>query len=178
MKARRYKVVIWILMGIIALFLLLALWYKQSHAMDLVEPYTVNSENFGRKLLIATQGSDFKDALVQDVITHYKNDSVFIKVIDVSGLPQVNHQDFDGILLVHTWEYNKPPQVVEEFIGDSKVKIQKVIAITTSGEGHRFIEGVDGISGESEVKFAHEYSDWAIMKLNSLLFEDTKDTLP
>lgn len=178
MKARRYKVIIWILLGIIALFLLLALWYKNRYAMEPLEPYTVNSENFERKLLIASQGSDFKDALVKDIIDHYKNDSVFIKIIDVSGLPQVNHQDFDAVLLVHTWEYNKPPQVVEEFVGDSKVKVQKIIAITTSGEGHRFIEGVEGISGESEIEFAHEYSDWAIMKLNSLLFKDTKDTLP
>ncbi len=178
MKARRYKVIIWILIGVIALFLLLALWYKQSHAMDLVEPYTVNSENFERKLLIASQGSDFMDALVQGVIAHYKNDSVFIQIMDVSGLPEVNYRDFDAILLVHTWEYNKPPQVVEEFIGDSDLNVKKVIAITTSGEGNRFIGGVDGISGESQVKFAHEYSDWAIMKLNSLLFEETKDTLP
>ncbi|MFT0714746.1 hypothetical protein [Flagellimonas lutimaris] len=178
MKAGRYKVIIWIMIGIIALFLLFALWYKQRYAMEIVEPYTVNSKNFEKKLLIASQGSDFKDTLVQDVIDHYKNDSVFIQVIDVSGLPQANHRDFGAILLVHTWEYNKPPQVVEEFIGNSKVNVQKVIAITTSGEGHRFIEGVDGISGESKIEFAHEYSNWAIMKLNSLLFEDTQSTLP
>lgn len=158
MKIKWYKVVAWIFIGIVVIFFLLAVWYKYRYSMDSVEPYTINSDTYQKKLLIATQGSVFKDALVRNVINYYKNDSVFIKIIDVADLPEVNHSDYNALLLLHTWEYRKPPKTVEAFITDNQNHIDKIVVVATSGEGSNSIEGVDGLAGESIIKDVFQYT--------------------
>lgn len=42
--------------------------------MDVAEAYEVNSPNLKQKMLIATQGSKFKDSIVSEIIEQYKSD--------------------------------------------------------------------------------------------------------
>ncbi|AKA34276.1 hypothetical protein [Flagellimonas lutaonensis] len=169
MKRKWYKIVVWILIGIVALFFILAVWYKYEYSMDPVEPYTIYAESFEDKLLIATQGSEFKNAVVQRIVDHYENDSLFIKVIDVSGLPQIAPSDYSAILILHTWEYDKPPEAVEEFITENKDDADKFVVFSTSGEGGNTVEGVDGLAGESVMADVPVYSGQIIKKLDGLL---------
>ncbi|AEM69498.1 hypothetical protein Murru_0444 [Allomuricauda ruestringensis DSM 13258] len=169
MKVKWYKIVVWILIGALVLFFLLAVWYKNMYSMEAVEPYAMYSQTFDKKLLIATQSSIFKDSLVRNVVRHYENDSVFIKIIDVSDLPEIDHSDFNAVWLLHTWEYGKPPEAVEAFVNANKNHLEKIIVLTTSGEGNNTIEGVDGLAGESIIKNIILYTDWTILKLDILL---------
>lgn len=169
MKVKRYKVVVWILIMVVALFFLLALWYKNNYSMDTVEAHSVYSPTFDKRLLIATQGSTFKDSLVQNLVRYYENDSVFIKIIDISDLPRIDHSDFNAVCLLHTWEYGKPPEAVDAFVNANKNHLKKIIVLTTSGEGSNTIEGVDGLAGESVIKNITLYTDWIILKLDTLL---------
>ncbi len=169
MRTKWYKVVAWIFIAVVVLFFLFALWYKYRYSMEPVEPHTINSETFDKKLLIAAQGSTFKDALVKNVIDHYKNDSVFIKVIDVADLSNVNDSDYNALLLLHTWEYGRPPESVETFIKEHNAHIDKIVVVTTSGEGSNRMEGIDGLAGESIIANMPRYTDWVIMKLDLLL---------
>nr|WP_293168537.1 hypothetical protein [Allomuricauda sp.] len=43
MKVKWYKIVLWILIGALVLFFLLAVWYKNMYVMDAVEPYAMYS---------------------------------------------------------------------------------------------------------------------------------------
>ncbi|NAS13741.1 hypothetical protein [Poritiphilus flavus] len=169
MKGKWYKKIIWTLIGILALFFLFAIWYKYEYSMEAVEPYTVYTETLEEKLIIATQGSEFKNALVNRIIDHYKNDSVFIRVIDVSGLPQINTSHYSAILILHTWEYDKPPEVVARFITENEKDMDKFVVFSTSGEGDKRIQGVDGLAGESVLADVSVHSGQIIKKLESLL---------
>ncbi|NAY91316.1 hypothetical protein GTQ34_05235 [Muricauda sp. JGD-17] len=169
MKRKKFKLVAWILTSILALFLLFATWYKFRYSMDPVAPYTLNSETLENKLLIATQGSAFKDAVVRQVIEHYQKDSLFIKVVDVSDLPKLDSSDYVAVLILHTWEYDKPPKVVADFVIENKDDAGKLILLSTSGEGGNTIEGVDGIGGASIISDVPNYSMKIIKRLDGLL---------
>ncbi|MER3374672.1 MAG: hypothetical protein RIM83_08565 [Allomuricauda sp.] len=169
MRMKWYKVVAWIFIAIVVLFFLLAVWYKNNYSMDTVETYSVYSQTLDKRLLIATQGSTFKDSLVQNVVRYYENDSVFVKVIDVSELQGIDPADFNATLILHTWEYGRPPEAVDAFVNANKNHLEKIIVLTTSGEGSNTIEGVDGLAGESIIKNIALYTDWIILKLDTLL---------
>jgi len=169
MKVKWYKIVVWILIGAMVLFFLLAVWYKSRYSMDVVEPYAMYSQTFDKKLLIATQGSAFKDSLVRNVVRYYKNDSVFIKIIDVSELPWIDPAEFNATLILHTWEYGGAPEDVEAFVEKNRDHLEKVVVFATSGEGNNRIEGVDSLAGASIIKDMFLYKDWILLKLDSLL---------
>ncbi len=94
---RHKKYVIAALSGIALLFLFMT-WYKYTYSMDLATTYEINSPSLENRLLIATQGIRFKNAITHGIVNRYKNDSVFIRVIDISDLAQINPNEFDVIL--------------------------------------------------------------------------------
>ena len=145
---RHKKYVIAALSGIALLFLFMT-WYKYTYSMDIATTYEVNSPNLENRLLIATQGSKFKNAITHGIVNRYKNDSVFIRVIDISDLAQINPNEFDALVVIHTWENWKPPVPVTSFIERTLDKKDKIIILTTSGEGSYKMENVDAITGES-----------------------------
>lgn len=169
MKTRWYKIVVWISIGIVALFFIFAVWYNYEYSMAAIAPYSKNSSALETKLLIATQGSDFKNTLTQGVVDYYKSDSVFIKVVDVSALNEIISDEYDAILVIHTWEYGKPPEPVQLFIDENSDSKNKIVVMTTSGEGSEKIENTDAISGESILEDAPDFVDNIIARLNPIL---------
>lgn len=169
MKMKWYKIVVGALVTFLAVFFLFALWYKNEYSMDTAETYEVNSRNLEKKLLIATQGSDFKNTVAQAIIDYYKSDSIYLKVIDVSALNEIVPADYDAILVLHTWEYEKPPARVATFIEMTSSYQDKIVVLTTSGPGTSKIEGVDAITGESILDDAARVVEDIIERLNPLL---------
>lgn len=165
---RSYKILIWILSVIISLFLVLA-WYQYEYSMDQVYAYSIHSPNLDTKLLIATQGSAFKDAVTSGIINHYKQDSVYIEVIDVSDLYKINPENYNALVIIHTWENWKPPKEVEKFIGRVGLKQANIIVLTTSGAGDSKMEGIDALTGESRLDRAASYSSLINKRLELFL---------
>lgn len=137
--------------------------------MDVVLPYTVNETQFNKKLLIATQGSDFKNQVTRAIVDHYKADSVYIQVIAIEELEDVDPKDFDALVVIHTWEYGKPPPAVKEFINGSKPFNNKLVMLTTSGAGTYKMEAIDAIAGESILDEVSVFVDKVVGRLSPLL---------
>lgn len=169
MKVKWYKVVVWISIGIVALFFVFAVWYKYEYSMDSVVPYSINSSTLQTKLLIATQGSNFKNTVTQGVLDYYKANPVFIEVIDVSTLSDIKPIDYTAILVMHTWEYGKPPEAVQSFMDENSNSKNKMVVLTTSGEGSERMEDVDAISGESILEDAPDVVAEIVGQLNSII---------
>ena len=141
--------------------------------MGVVQAYDVNEPSLEKKLLIATQGSDFKNALTSAVVERYKQDSVYIRVVDVTSLDTINPKPFNAILIVHTWEYWKPPKAVSAFTERAKEYHEKMVYLATSGDGNYKIDGVDALSGESILGNAPFFVDEVNHKLGTILgFKD------
>ena len=151
------------------LFLLLAVWYKHEYSMDPAKGFEINNPNHAPKLLIATQGSAFKNEITKRIVNYYQQDSIFIKVIDISSLQKIDPKDFDALLIIHTWENWEPPADVNYFIDRTKAYKDKIVVLTTSGKGTFKMEDTDAITSESKLKNAESYTNKIIQRLNPLL---------
>lgn len=147
---RRWKKIgLWILGILVILFLFMA-WYQRTYSMKAVDSYEVNDPTNHHRILIATQGSEFKDSLVQEVVNDLKTRPTFIRVIDISTLPQIKVEEWTVIIILHTWENWKPQEDAKAFIDRTKDK-RRLIVLSTSGAGDFAIEGIDGITAASRL---------------------------
>ena len=125
-------------------------WYKFHYSMDVAESFEVNTPELKHRVLIATQGSEFKDAVVVGIVDHLKKRHAYIKVVDVAVLQQVNQDKWNAVVIIHTWE-NLKPQVDAKAYLERVKDLKKVIVLTTSGNGGHKIEGVHAITSASVI---------------------------
>jgi hypothetical protein len=147
----------------------LAFWYKLAYSMELAENRGINNTELSTKLLIATQGSDFKNAVVTNVINFYSKDTVHIKTIDVSQLQQIKPDVYSVIVIFHTWEYGKPPQEVRQFISENVNYKDRIIVFATSGAGNNKMDGIDALAGESILENTSDVSEKIIEKIDKII---------
>ncbi|SFR66583.1 hypothetical protein [Maribacter stanieri] len=166
---KRFKKILFRILAVMVAFFLFLVWYQYKYSMDVVTPYNINSPTLDKKLLIATQGSDFKDKVTSDIVDHFKSDSVYIEVVDVESLNDIDPNNFNALVIIHTWENWKPPLSVQSFIDKYGNESNKIIVFTTSGDGDNTMEGVDAIAGESKLSEAPLFINRIIDRLNKLL---------
>ncbi|MBP2831496.1 hypothetical protein J8281_04785 [Aquimarina sp. U1-2] len=156
-------------LSLILLFAIFWVWYEYTYAMDTVIPFEINDPHLQTKVLIASQGSRFKDSLVQSIITHYQHDSIYFKVIDVYTLFTVTIKKWDAVVIINSWEYGSPPKNVKKFIKNHPNQLDKLIILSTVGSSNIALKDVDVISGESIMEKTPKYSGIVIEKLNKLI---------
>lgn len=161
--------IILVIVGITILFFLLLIWYKVTYSMDPVISYEINKDNESQKILIATQGSDYKNGVVEEIIDYLKDKPVYIKVIDVTHLKNVNHGQWDAIIVLHNWQMWKPDENARIFL-EKYYSSGKIFVVETSGSGEEKIEGVDAITGASKMievpKHAKQINAWIKRQLS------------
>lgn len=165
----RLKKSLVLFLGVIIAFFLFLLWYQNRYAMDVVIPYSIHQISFAKKLLIAGQGSSFKDEVTTRIVHYFKLDSIYIQVLDIKELQKISPEDFDAIVIIHTWEYGKPPIAVKEFIDRTEKYKNRIVVVTTSGQGSYKMENVDAIVGESILEDIPVFVDGIIRRLTPLL---------
>jgi hypothetical protein len=113
-----------------------------------VHTYERGLPTLPQHVLIATQGSTFKDRLVTALAARLELRPAYVKVIDVEGLRGVNAADWQAIVIVHNWAFGSAPRAVSAFVARLP-DTGKVIDVTTSSSGHEKLPGVDVISSAS-----------------------------
>ena len=166
---KKFRKILLVFLSIALVFLVFMFWYQYEYAMDHAQEYEVNSPAENSRLLLATQGSDFKNAITTAIVDYYKTESVYIKVIDISALVGVNPNNYDALLIIHTWENWKPPSSVKSFMDRTTDYRDKMVVLTTSGEGSYKMEGIDAFTGESILEETPNHVGEIIKKLNPLL---------
>jgi hypothetical protein len=123
-------------------------WYRMHFAMDPAQSFEVTGAASAGRVLIATQGSEFKNALTAGLVEHLKHRAAVVKVIDVSALDGIDEGEWDAMVVIHTWEMREPPLAVRTFVDRTRAP-QKLVVLTTSGAGDFELPGVDAISTAS-----------------------------
>ena len=144
------------------------LWDKHAHSMGVAKSFYVGDASLPQHVLIATQDSPFKDALVDGVIGYLRPRAIYVEVIDVSALPSVHENDWTAIIVTHTWELGKPQTDAKLFVDRIRDK-KKLIVVTTSGGGREKIPGVDVISTASVMDNVPARVAEVTARLNALL---------
>jgi len=153
-------------------FIIFAIVYKAIYSMDKAEAFEVNSPELETRLLIATQGSSFKDALVAHLVDSIRQEPVYIEVRDIEVLESVRFSDWQAILVIHTWEYSKPPELIREF-ADRAGQQKNILFFTTSGDGGFSMNNIDAISGASSQKKMDTYVNSILSRLRPMLMDRT-----
>jgi hypothetical protein len=139
--------------GVGALLLLLSgslAGYFLRHGMSQAQAYEKGQPTLPLHVLVATQGSAFKDELVSALVAQLEQRPAYVKVIDIGSLGGIHEADWQAIVIIHTWQFGKPPRIVSDFVARLADPGQ-VIDITTSGSGREKLPGVDVISSASVI---------------------------
>lgn len=138
--------------GAVAVLILgFAAWYRIHFSMAPAQAFEAPGAASGPRVLIATQGSSFKDSVVAGVVEHLKTRQAYVRVIDISGLARENAAEWNAIVVLHTWEMGKPPAAAKAFI-EGLADRRSLVVLATSGAGNFKMEGVDTISTASRME--------------------------
>lgn len=120
-------------------------------------------------IVIANEGSYFKDSITRILVHHYETEGVQVKVIPLYSLPKVKPKDFSAVVVIHSWYTWNPPPEVAHFIKNQSACLDKIVVLTISSNGTYKMNEVDAITGASRIKEATIYANKIIAKLNPLL---------
>lgn len=143
-------------------------FYLQRHAMQPVAARELGARGGGPAVLVAAQGSPYKDTVAGTVIRHLREKQAYVRVEDVSQLPQADERDWDAIVLLHSWERWQPPPVVQQFVERLKDR-RKLVVLTTSGSGESRMACVDAVTSASEVSRAPRDAEELLQRLDQVL---------
>lgn len=93
--------------------------------------FEIITPNPTKRILIATQSSDFKDTLVDILCDSLKRSFTYIKGIDLSELSHINGDNWDRILIINTFMISLNTDV-EQYINRIALP-EKVLLFVTSG---------------------------------------------
>ena len=148
------KIIIGIVAAVAVLLGVYMVWYNSLVQMKPVTPYENNASEKVIHLLIATQGSAYKDALVTQVVNHVQQDpEIHVRVIDVSMLAEVNRAEWDAIIMLQAWEKWNPHPAVKAFV-EGGFDPETMFLVTTSDAEDSSMDGLDAITGASDVSRA------------------------
>jgi hypothetical protein len=151
---------------VLGLFLLLS-GYRYHESMAVARSFEVNAPELDRRVLIATQGSRFKEAVVDAVVSRLRQRPVYIKVIDLSLLGGVQAAEWSALVVLHTWENWNPQLAAKRFVRRANAP-EKVVVLATSDDGEDKMAGVDAITA-TEVEEAPPYAEAILARLEPLL---------
>lgn len=143
-------------------------WYRIHFAMAPVAGFAVNDASSAQRLLVATQGSAFKNAVVEGIVERLRQRPIFIQVIDVGALSGVDDGQWDAIVVLHTIEYGSAPVAAQEFV-DRAGHTRKVVVLSTSGAGDFKMKGIDAISSASRMSDVRSRVDELLDRIETVL---------
>jgi hypothetical protein len=142
-----------VIFSLVFLMFVLLTGFKIIFSQKKIESFEVNSSTLKRHILIASQGSKFKDQLVKNLIEELNKENVYIKVIDVSLLDNIKSSEWESIIIINAVESSKYNKNVNQFI-QNNFSNNNIILIATSGSGKFKIQDyyIDAISTASKIK--------------------------
>lgn len=136
----------------------------------MVREVEIGDKSRTNRILIATQQSEFKEAVVSKVVDALKNHAGYIKVIGLGKLAEESSEDYDAIAIINAcmvWQLD--PQA-SDFL-DSVQEKEKVVLLTTAGgEGCRPEKAqVDAITSASKMSKVDRIAETLVNKVRAIM---------
>jgi hypothetical protein len=105
---------------------------------------------FNKKVLVATQNSKFKQAVVSEIYDELDHNSIYLKIVDVKRLKNQSSGEFSAVVIINKCMAGRPDPRVESFI-DREPQKNKIIVLTTGilDSWKPDVPGVDAITSAS-----------------------------
>jgi hypothetical protein len=125
-----------------------------------------------KAVLIATQKSEFKDAVISKVKAALENSKYELKIIELKNISKENAEDYGVVILVNSCMGGRFEGKVKKFLKNlSDTDKKKVIVFTTAG-GEDWTPkdaGVDCVTSASKIAKAEDIALVLISKAKSIL---------
>jgi len=147
-----------------------ASYYLINNLQGIIEPYQIGNPGADQKILIASQGSDFKESLLYELTEEIQDKERFLSIVDCTQLDREDLSKWDACVIIHTTQIHGMPKAAESFLINSDTH-SNVILVTTSGGGDEEIRNfdVDGISSVSRMSVIPDLVDSITFKLDCIL---------
>jgi hypothetical protein len=135
---------------------------------------TIGALDSKNRLLIATQKSEFKEAIVSKVVKAFEGNNIFIEVIDLATLPNTQTDNYKAIVILNEYKFFQINRNAKKFIkGIDDNDRKKIVLLTTAGSPRLMVKGseVDAISSASKMADTSTISNLIIQKVDSILSE-------
>ena len=136
-----------------------------------VEVIEQGDRNCGKRVLIATQQSAFKDAVVAGIVAGLDKDSCYVKIIDLNKLTEESIAYYDALVVVSTCKIGRLNRHARKFFKHLPEKeAGKIILLTTIGQKYDSKMGkVDAITSASKIEKAGAVAESVVGKIRVLL---------
>jgi hypothetical protein len=143
-----------------------------SCAVTPVRPLEIGDKDAQRRVLIATQHSEFKDAVLSRVTDLLEQEGYFIRVVGLEDLAHQSGETYGAIVIINSYWFWQIDGEASDFIDrvDEK-KQEKIILLTTVGEEiwNPGRGNVDTISSASLMSKVDSISEELIEKIQILV---------
>jgi hypothetical protein len=150
------------------IFLCLVLWGCASQPVDSTPGVPVAVPK--ASVLIATQNTKFKQAVVSEIRNALNNNSINIKVVDVKNLRYQGAHAFSAIVIINRALAGRPDPRVESYI-DYEPQKTKIIILTTGilDAWKPDTEGVDAMTSASVISKSDKIAAKIVSKVLALV---------
>ena len=143
-----------------ALAVIGSLWYLIEFYPRTAESFEVNSPDLSTRVLVATQGSEFKNSLVAAVCERLRTQPVYIKVIDVSGLDEVETGEWNKVLVINTAMMDLMSGPARRLVARGEGLDNVLLFVTSGGADFKPANlAVDALSGASRKQDTNRLAD-------------------
>ena len=150
------------------IFLSLVLWGCASPPVETTQsgPVAVSK----KRVLIATQNSKFKQAVVSEIRNALNNNSFYIKVVDIKNLRYQGTREFSAVVIINRALAGRPDPRVESYI-DNEPQKNKIIILTTGilDAWKPDTEGVDAMTSASVISKSDKIAQKVVSKVLTLV---------
>lgn len=145
----------------------LALWGCAAKAVNTTEWGDLKAR---QRVLIATQRSEFKEAVVSRIVEDLEKDLCYVKVIDLKQLKMDSATDYDAIVVVNTCKAWRLTGGASKFVKEFSDKDKIVLLTTAGGEDWKpkSVE-VDAITSASKEQKADPVAEEIARKVRKIL---------
>ncbi|EAC2498452.1 hypothetical protein FZ030_02655 [Listeria monocytogenes] len=143
----------------VVIFAGVMLSYRFIKSMDVTENAQINKSATGDHVLLATQGSKFKDSVMDQVKKDMEGKNVHISIIDTTKLDKVKADDYDKVVLFTTVQSDDIPENVSTFMNDNKDKSIHIAVTADSGRWDDKPKDIDAISEASKAENKQDFVD-------------------
>ncbi len=134
--------------------------------------YEINRATDEKRVLIASRDSDFKRALVEEIVSAYESKPVYVKIIGIEALENEDANGYSAVLLINTCMGWTVDVEVSRFL-DHHGAVESIIVVTTSAGGDVPPENenwaIDAISSASALDRVHPLANELIGKIDRLI---------
>jgi hypothetical protein len=153
---------------LLLIFLSLVLWGCASPPVETTQsgPVAVSK----KRVLIATQNSKVKQAVVSEIRNALNNNSFYIKVVDIKNLRYQGTREFSAVVIINRALAGRPDPRVESYI-DNEPQKNKIIILTTGilDAWKPDTEGVDAMTSASVISKSDKIAQKVVSKVLALV---------